>query len=156
MRGALLEAGKRGVATILVTTINKEKALDLGMSADIMICPDVGPEVIQGSTRMKSGTAQKLVLNMLTTASMIRLGKTYGNVMVDLQLTNSKLMERAKNIIMTLTGVGYDEAEKYLTRSHEHVKTALVMILAGTDEAEARRLLDANDGFIRRISQSVK
>ena len=116
---------------------------------DIAICPRVGAEVIMGSTRMKSGTAQKLVLNMLTTATMIRLGKVYENMMVDLQLTNKKLSERAKRIIMISTGVDYDRAEKYLSAAENNVKAALVMILAKTDLAGARARLRRTDGFVK-------
>ena len=102
-----------------------------------------------GSTRMKSGTAQKLVLNMITTTAMIRPGKVYENMMIDLQMTNKKLVERAKKVVMTITGVSYQEAGEYLQQAKGHVKTALVMIKARVsyDEA-ARRLLQAN-GFVR-------
>ncbi|MCS6809004.1 MAG: N-acetylmuramic acid 6-phosphate etherase [Bacteroidota bacterium] len=148
--GALDEAKRRGASTILVTTSNRRKLAELGITADVLICPNVGPEVIMGSTRMKSGTAQKLVLNMLTTASMIRLGKTFGNVMVDLQMTNAKLVERAKRIVMDITGVDYDEASRVLVEARGHVKTALVMILAQCDADSARQRLAAADGFVRR------
>ncbi|MCB0541398.1 MAG: N-acetylmuramic acid 6-phosphate etherase, partial [Bacteroidetes bacterium] len=117
------------------------------------ICPYVGPEVVMGSTRMKSGTAQKLVLNMLTTASMVRLGKTYENMMIDLQMTNKKLVERAKRIVMTITGVDYDEATKYLEQSNYHVKSALVMILAEVSFDEAKVRLEKAEGFVRRAIQ---
>lgn len=147
--GALAEARKRGAPTILVTTTNREKLAELGISADILICPNVGPEVVMGSTRMKSGTAQKLVLNMLTTASMIRLGKTFGNVMVDLAMTNKKLVERAKRIVMDITGVDYDEATRVLDLTGGHVKTAIVMILAKVDAGTAKERLQKADGFVR-------
>ncbi len=150
VRGALLEARKQGIFTILITTVSHEQIEKLGVEADVKICPNVGPEVITGSTRMKSGTAQKLVLNMITTASMVLLGKTYGNVMVDLQLTNNKLKERAKKIIMSLTGVGYDQAVKYLNESGGHVKTALVMILADVSAHEAGKRLKEADGFVKK------
>ena len=149
VRGALAEARRRGVFTIFISTSSSEKILEMNIEADVMICPQVGPEVIAGSTRMKSATAQKLVLNMLTTASMIRLGKTLGNVMVDLQLTNAKLRERAKRIIMTLADVSYDEAERTLIDSSGNVKTALVMLLSEISAAEARKALDESDGFIK-------
>lgn len=147
--GALAEGNKHGAATILVTTTNREKLAELGISADILICPNVGPEVVMGSTRMKSGTAQKLVLNMLTTASMIRLGKTYGNVMVDLAMTNLKLVERAKRIVMDITGVEYDEASRVLDLTKGHVKTAIVMILANVDARTATERLVKAGGFVR-------
>ena len=98
---------------------------------------------------MKSGTAQKLVLNMLTTASMIRLGKVYENMMVDLQMTNAKLVERSKRTVMTVTGASYAEAAELLDRAGGHVKTALVMHLAGVDAEEARQRLQQAGGFVR-------
>jgi N-acetylmuramic acid 6-phosphate etherase len=98
---------------------------------------------------MKSGTAQKLVLNMITSAAMIRLGKVYENMMVDLQMTNLKLRERAKRIVMITAGVSYDEAVDFLTRSDFHVKTALVMIKAHVSLEEARLRLLKSDGFVR-------
>src|SRR3989339_43450 len=150
VKGALDEAGKRKIFSILITTVPKKKAIENGMAADIMICPVVGPEVITGSTRMKSGTAQKLVLNMLTTASMVRLGKTLGNVMVDLQLTNAKLNERAKRILMMLADIDYDTADKTLNESGGHVKTALVMLLADVDAQQAKARLDKAGGFIKK------
>jgi N-acetylmuramic acid 6-phosphate etherase len=116
---------------------------------DVAICPEVGPEVIMGSTRMKSGTAQKLVLNMITTTAMVRLGKVYENMMIDLQMTNLKLKERAKRVVMTITGVGYDEAAQYLEKADGHVKTALVMIKARVGKDEARQRLERADGFVR-------
>jgi N-acetylmuramic acid 6-phosphate etherase len=154
VKGALAEAKLRNITTIMITTCSKQKAAELGIEADIIISPDVGPEVLTGSTRMKSGSAQKLVLNMLTTASMVKLGKTYGNVMVDLQLTNAKLKERAKKIIMSITGVDYHTAEEYLEKSGGHVKTALVMILAGLSREESQNLIIKNDGFVRKAIKS--
>jgi len=149
VKGALEEAKKRGCHTILVTTSSRKKLAELNISADTLICPDVGPEVIAGSTRMKSGTAQKLVLNMLTTASMIRLGKTYDNVMIDLQMTNKKLKERAKKTIMSLCKVDYDTASKYLKLSDYHVKTAIVMIKTNVSKEKAKELLDIANGFVK-------
>jgi len=104
---------------------------------------------VMGSTRMKAGTATKLVLNMLTTTSMIRLGKVYGNMMVDLQMNSRKLEERSKRTVMMITGVDYEEASRILVKCGGHVKTALVMILANVDAAEARKRLEASDGFVR-------
>ncbi len=131
----------------LFVTCNPRSEFDLNV--DVAMCPVVGPEVVMGSTRMKSGTAQKLVLNMLTTASMIRLGKVYENMMVDLQETSRKLIERSRRTVMTVTGVGYDEAAEVLGAAGGHVKTALVMILADVDAEEARKRLEAADGFVR-------
>jgi N-acetylmuramic acid 6-phosphate etherase len=146
--GAVKKAKELGAATLFVTTNPRESFIF--QEADISICPFVGPEVIMGSTRMKSGTAQKLVLNMLTTASMIRLGKVYGNMMIDLQLTNNKLKERARRIIMIITGIDYETAGKYLADAGGHVKTALVMILAKVSRDEAVSRLTAADGFVKR------
>ena len=124
------EAKKRGCKTIIVSTVPKEQ---IDVDADYIIDVPVGPEVVMGSTRMKSGTAQKMVLNMLTTGAMIRQGKVYENVMVDLQLTNKKLVERAKKIIMIFTDLNYEEATEYLKKADNHVKTAIVMALGKTE-----------------------
>jgi len=150
VRGALNKAKDNGCHTILVTTSFHKEAEKLGMKADIYICPEVGPEVIAGSTRMKSGTAQKLVLNMLTTASMIRIGKTYGNIMVDLQQTNAKLKERSKRILMEITGIDHDQAADYLAKSNYSVKLALVMIMADLDVNDAKELLEKAGGFVKK------
>ena len=121
--GAIKKAKEIGAKTLYITaTPRKSFNID---EVDVAICPHVGPEVVMGSTRMKSGTAQKLVLNMLTTTTFVRLGKTYENMMIDLQQTNKKLVERSKRIIMMITGVDYDEAGRYLEISGGHVKTAL-------------------------------
>ncbi len=146
--GAVKKAKQLGAKTLYVTT-NPRKDFDIA-EVDVAICPYVGPEVIMGSTRMKSGTAQKLVLNMLTTASMIRLGKVYENMMIDLQMTNKKLVERSKKIVMTITGLSYDEATTALEKAKGHVKTALVMIKANVDYKEARERLKRADGFVRK------
>lgn len=152
--GAVKQAKKRRAKTIYVTT-NPRKTLslpefqELAGALDVAICPEVGPEVIMGSTRMKSGTAQKLVLNMITTAAMISMGKVYENMMIDLQLTNQKLRERAKRIVMTITGIGYEEAGKYLEKADGQVKTALVMIKGGVSKGEARKRLQKANGFVR-------
>ncbi len=103
-----------------------------------------------GSTRMKSATAQKMVLNMMTTGAFIRQGKIYENVMVDLMLTNKKLVERAKRIITIFAGVDYDRAEALMEASGGHVKTALLMALKNLDAAEAKKLLEQHDGFVRK------
>ena len=156
VKSALLEAKKRNIATVLVATAPVEQVKSLGVVADVYICPVVGPEVIAGSTRMKSGTAQKLVLNMLTTASMIKLGKTYGNVMVDLQPTSNKLRERAKKIIMDLCNVDYQTAEKVLKAANGKVKVALVMILGNVNSSEAIELLEKANGFVKIALQMAK
>jgi N-acetylmuramic acid 6-phosphate etherase len=135
-----------GCPTLFVTTVPRE---ELDVDPDVAICPVVGPEVIMGSTRMKSGTAQKLVLNMITTAAMVRLGKVYENMMVDLQRTSDKLVERGIRTVMMVTGVDYEAADAVLDRCDGHVKTAIVMVLADVGVEEARRRLDATDGFVR-------
>ncbi len=152
--GAVKRAKQLGAKTLYVTTNPRTKLSEpdfeaLARAIDVAICPEVGPEVVMGSTRMKSGTAQKLVLNMITTAAMIRLGKVYENMMIDLQMTNLKLRERAKRIVMTITGVSYEEAADHLDKADYHVKTALVMIRAGVSKDEARRRLERADGFVR-------
>ena len=148
--GALQKANEIGSLTMLVTTAGHDKIKSLSVKPDIVISPDVGPEVVAGSTRMKSGTAQKMVLNMLTSAAMIRMGKTYGNVMVDLKQSNSKLIERSKKIIMSICDVSYDNATKLLNDSGNHVKTAIVMNLTDCDKQEAKNKLKRNNGFIKK------
>jgi len=146
--GAVKRAKEIGAKTIFITC-NPRNQFNIDV-VDIAICPYVGPEVIMGSTRMKSGTAQKLVLNMLTTASMIRLGKVYENMMIDLQMTNQKLVERSKKIVMTITGVSYKEAADYLKKAKGHVKTALVMILANVNYKQAKIKLNKANGFVNK------
>lgn len=146
--GAVKKAKELGARTLYVTC-NPRTEFNI-KEVDVAICPYVGPEVIMGSTRMKSGTAQKLVLNMMTTASMIKMGKVYENMMIDLQMTNKKLVERSKRIVMTITGLTYEETESYLNKAGGNVKTALVMIKAKVDADEARRRLKKSDGFVRR------
>lgn len=150
--GAVKKAKALGAKTLFVTCNPRNKFNIPGV--DVAICPYVGPEVIMGSTRMKSGTAQKLVLNMLTTASMIRLGKVYKNMMIDLQLTNKKLIERAKRIIMTITDISYESADDYLHKSGGHVKTALVMIKASVSSEEAKKRLQQSGGFVRKAIEN--
>ncbi|MCX6150469.1 MAG: N-acetylmuramic acid 6-phosphate etherase [Ignavibacteriales bacterium] len=146
--GAVKKAKELGAVTLYITC-NPRENFDI-KEVDVAICPYIGPEVIMGSTRMKSGTAQKLVLNMLTTTAMIRLGKVYENMMIDLQMTNKKLVERSKRIVMTITGVPYDKAEDYLKQAGGHVKTALVMIRANVTADEAHQRLIKADGFVRK------
>jgi len=148
VHGIIKEAKERGAITIFITTVSAEQ-VDLRDEVDYMIDVPVGPEVVMGSTRMKSGTAQKMILNMLSTGAMIRLGKVYENVMVDLQLTNKKLEERAKRIVMMLTECSYETAEEVLNKADGHVKTAMVMILTDSSKEEAHRRLNSNNGFVR-------
>ncbi len=152
---AMQEAKHRGASTVFVTTnpkslLSTPALAGLQRCLDVAICPVVGPEVIMGSTRMKSGTAQKMVLNMITTAAMIRLGKVFGNMMVDLKLNSRKLEERAKRVIMAATGDDYESASGALAAAGGHVKTAIVMRLADLDASEARRRLRRARGFVAR------
>ena len=145
---ALEEAKRIGAKTIYITCNPSSKAPL--PKVDVLIAPVVGPEVVTGSTRMKAGTATKLVLNMITTASMVRMGKTYGNLMVDLRATSQKLVERSKRVIMTVTGCDYETAERLLKQARGHVKTAIVMREAGCSYLEAQRRLRKADGFVRK------
>ncbi len=145
--GVLKEAKEHEIPTIFVTTVPKEQ---LPIETDIVIDVPVGPEVIMGSTRMKSATAQKMILNMISTGAFIRQGKIYENVMVDLMLTNKKLVERAKRIIVNFTGKSYEEASELLSSTNGHVKTALLMGLKDISLDEAKKILRANNGFIRK------
>lgn len=147
VHGVVKGAAEVGAATIFITTVSAEQ---VELEADYMIDIPVGPEVIMGSTRMKSATAQKMVLNMLSTGAMIRLGKVYTNVMVDLQLTNKKLEERAKRILVMLTDCSYEEAADLLDKTDNHVKTALMMALGELNKDEAQKALEKSGGFIRQ------
>jgi N-acetylmuramic acid 6-phosphate etherase len=111
----------------------------------------VGPEVLTGSTRLKSGTAQKLVLNMISTASMIGIGKVYKNLMVDVKPTNDKLVERSKSIIMQAAECSYEKADQAFHEANENVKLAIVMVLTNLSKEEAQQKLDQAKGFIRNI-----
>ena len=115
------------------------------------IVPVVGPEVVTGSTRLKAGTATKLVLNMITTGAMIRLGKTYGNLMVDLQATNAKLRARSERMVSEVCGVDREEARLLLAEAGGRVKTAIVMRASGVGREEAERRLAAAGGVVRRV-----
>lgn len=149
---ALARARARGARTGYVTcTPREEFALDV----DAAVCLEVGPEVVMGSTRMKSGTAQKLVLNMITTAAFVRLGKVYENMMVDLMATSEKLVERARRTVMTAADVGYDEADRVLPEAGGSVKTAIVMIRRGCGRDEAERRLAAAGGFVRAALEAT-
>jgi N-acetylmuramic acid 6-phosphate etherase len=144
--GALRYAKKMGAKTIFLFCNPQSQ---LKVKPDLVIAPVLGPEAISGSTRMKAGTAQKLILNMLSTCTMIKMGKVYKNLMVDLQVRSKKLEERSKRIIMILTGTDYQDAEYYLKKAGGKVKTALVMILAQVNKKEAERRLKESKGFVR-------
>lgn len=143
---ALQKAKGIGAATIGVVNNKKSK---LEPVCDVCIAPVVGPEAIMGSTRLKAGTAQKLVLNMLTTCTMVKLGKTYNNLMVDLKASNIKLYDRSVRIIREATGVDEDTATKYLESASMRCKLAIMMIKTGLDAAEAERALNQSDGSLK-------
>ncbi|PAF18040.1 N-acetylmuramic acid 6-phosphate etherase [Terribacillus saccharophilus] len=144
--GALDYAAAVGAATVSVAC-NKEAAIS--KHAKISIEVETGPEILTGSTRLKAGTAQKLVLNMISTASMVGVGKVYKNLMVDVKPTNDKLQERAKRIIMEATGANYDAAEKVFNQADGQVKTAIVMLLLDVTKEEAEKKLRSAEGFVR-------
>ena len=149
VRGALTRARERGVRTaILACTPPPAAVRDV---ADLAIVPITGPEVVTGSTRMKAGTATKLVLNMITTGAMIRIGKTYGNLMVDLRATNAKLRDRSERIIVEVTGVDRAEAKRLLAAAGDSVKTAIVMHALHADRSGAEQALAAGGGVVRRV-----
>ena len=145
-----LEFANQVGATTVALSCNPVSAI--AAIARIAISPVVGPEALTGSTRLKSGTAQKLVLNMLTTASMIRIGKSYENLMVDLSVSNAKLAARATRILIEVAGCTADEAERYLAEAGNSVKLAILMALTGMDAASADAALSEADGFLRRAA----
>lgn len=146
VRGAMAHARKVGAAGVFLTCSPQTVGQ---VDADVVITPVVGAEAITGSTRMKAGTATKLVLNTLTTAAMVKLGKVYGNLMVDLKATNAKLHERSERIVMALTGLTRRRARRLIDRADGALKTALVMHLRGVGAREARRLLADAGGMLR-------
>lgn len=144
--GAVRRARERGAVTV---GISCNPDAELSRHVDHAIELVVGPEVIAGSTRLKAGTAQKTVLNMISTISMVRIGKTYGNLMVDLKATNQKLRHRARHIIVQATGVGPEAAERALNEAEGDVKVAISMLLQGTRPEEARQRLVDHNGNLR-------
>lgn len=148
--GALEYANDLGATTIALSCNPDSPIAEI---AQIAISPVVGPEALTGSTRLKSGTAQKLVLNMLTTASMIRLGKSYQNLMVDVRATNRKLIARAMRIVMQATDCQREEAEALLKESHNNAKLAILMHLTGMNYEQATAKLSQSDGFLRRAME---
>lgn len=143
-----LKYAKKVNAKCIGISCNKDALLS--QYADVAIEADAGPEVLTGSTRLKAGTCQKLILNMLSTASMVGIGKVYGNLMVDMKATNQKLVERAKRIVMESTGCDYDTAARTLEASGYSSKTAIVMILTGISREEAEARITEQQGFIRK------
>ncbi|SPJ24519.1 N-acetylmuramic acid 6-phosphate etherase [Palleronia abyssalis] len=150
--GALRHARGVGAATVALSC-NPDSVI--AQMAHIAISPVVGPEVVTGSTRLKSGTAQKMVLNMLSTASMIRIGKTYGNLMVEVAVSNRKLAERAVGIIMDVTGCSEDAARATLDAAGGSVKLAILMEMTGLDADAARSAIDAEGGVLRRAIEKA-
>jgi N-acetylmuramic acid 6-phosphate etherase len=154
VRGALTRARKAGAKIIFVTCW---PGSELQTFVDLQIAPAVGPEVIAGSTRLKAGTATKMVLNMLTTIAMIKVGKTYGNLMVDVQTGSEKLKDRARRIISVVTGLDYDAADALLKRAKWNVKAAIVMQKSNLTLPQAlRRLKKADDSIRDAIGEDIE
>lgn len=147
--GVLDHARSLGCTTILVSCSPSSAS---AVEADVKIVPEVGPEVVTGSTRLKAGTATKLVLNTLTTAAMVRLGKTCGNLMVDLRPSNAKLRDRSCRILAALSGIDPQAARRHLETVAWDLKVALVMQTCHVDEGRARRLLEASGGHVKRAA----
>lgn len=150
--GGLQYANELGCTTVALSC---NRAAAIAAEADIAILPEVGPEILTGSTRMKAGSAQKLVLNMLTTASMLRLGKSFYNLMVDVQATNEKLVGRTRRIVMEATGASLQEADRVLRQCDHNAKLAIMVILSGLDTEAARQALEESDGFLRLALQKL-
>lgn len=144
--GGLEYAAHVGCTTVAVSC---NPASPIAALADIAISPVVGPEALTGSTRLKSGTAQKMVLNMISTGAMVKWGKVWQNLMVDMQATNVKLVDRACRMVMEATGAPRDEAQAVLAQTGNDVKPAILMILSGVDAATARSRLEQHNGFLR-------
>jgi N-acetylmuramic acid 6-phosphate etherase len=154
VRGALTRARQAGARIIFVTC---DPRTELQTFVDLTIAPAVGPEVIAGSTRLKAGTATKLVLNMLTTGAMILTGKTYGNLMVDVQINSEKLKDRARRIVQMVTGLDQDEADRVLKKAQYNVKAAIVMQKTGLSHAKAlARLRRAKDSVREAIGEDIE
>jgi len=148
-----MKYAKRLGAAVICVTMNPDS--EMAKLADIAISVVVGPEVIMGSTRMKAGTAQKLVLNMLTTGAMIKLGKVYGNLMVDVKASNEKLIARAKRIVMLATSCEQDKVEKVLKETNYDVKLSILMIKTGLVKEKAQKLLLDNEGYIQKAIDQI-
>ena len=144
----LEEAQKLGCTTIGISSNPEAK---LQQFSDIFINPVVGEEAITGSSRMKSGTAQKMILNMLTTGAMIRIGKTYENYMIDVRMVNEKLIDRGCRFVSEIAQIPYDDAKKYIEQSGRKVKTACVMAIKNCSKEDAEKLLEANNGILRKV-----
>ena len=145
--GAIDYARKTGAKTIYISCNPRAQ---MNIPVDVSICPTPGPEVITGSTRMKAGTAQKMILNMISTATMVRMGKVFENLMVDLQVKSQKLAERTKKILAVLAGVSYQEASQSLERAKGNLKAAIVMVKTGEDLSSASNKLKKTGGSVKR------
>src|SRR5699024_6244141 len=151
--GALKYAQGLGATAIsLSSNINTE----ISQHADVQIEVETGPEVLTGSTRMKAASAYKMILNMITTSSMIKIGKVYENLMVDVKVSNKKLKERAKNIIATVTQASYKEISDTLEKTDNQVKPAIVMLMGGVSHQDAERYIEAADGYVRKAVELAK
>lgn len=146
--GVLKQADEVNAKTIGITCNSQGKIAD---EAGIVICPEVGPEVIAGSSRLKAGTAQKMILNMLSTGAMIKIGKTYENFMIDLQATNEKLKDRAIKIVSQIAGVSHADALATLLKSSWEIKVAIVALKLGIDIPKARHELKNHSGVLRKV-----
>jgi len=151
---AALKRAKHGGAATVFLACNELPRIPAYV--DLVINPILGPEVLTGSTRLKAGTACKMILNMLSTTSMVQIGKCYGNLMVDLRATSQKLTERSKGILVETTGVSYQQANKLLKQSHGEVKTAIIMQLTAVDYFRAKQLLAEADGKLNMVLQRQK
>src|SRR5699024_1592352 len=148
--GALEYANKAGAKTISLSSNENAVVSDY---ADIKMEVITGPEVLTCSTRMKAASAHKMILNMITTSSMIKIGKVYENLMVDVKVSNYKLKERAKSIIKTITGASYEKTTRYLNAANNEVKPAIVMINTGVSYEEAKKFINVSNGFVRQAIQ---
>ncbi|MGM0409423.1 MAG: N-acetylmuramic acid 6-phosphate etherase [Bacillota bacterium] len=146
--GAIKEAKKRGALTVALSCTKKSRLSEL---SEVAITPIVGPEVVTGSTRMKAGSAQKMVLNMISTTVMIKLGKVYSNLMVDLNPTNEKLRNRAQDIFTLITDATNNTAKKYLEKSNYNLKEAIVMYEKKLSKEKAKKLLKKHKGILRNV-----
>jgi N-acetylmuramic acid 6-phosphate etherase len=144
----LKQAKRMGASTVFLCC---NRSIKLPFKPDVIINPITGPEVVAGSTRMKAGTATKLILNMITTTAMVKIGKTFGNLMVDLRATSEKLVQRSIKTLMTVCDLDYNQAKKLLNNGGGHVKTAIVMHFKQADFKTARRMLKSADGHLSRI-----
>lgn len=151
--GALEYANDLGAGTVAIACNKNSK---VGQLADVAIEVEVGPEVITGSTRLKAATAQKMILNMLSTATMVKLGKVYQNLMIDVSATNVKLVDRARRIVSSITGVTYEQATEVLNQANQEVKTAIVMLEGQVSVQEAKQAIEEAEGMVHQAIALAK